>query len=84
MRASRAAAKLEDRLEIRGRQYMSGGITRRGVLAAVGAAAAAFGAPVAGRAEDIERHGISTDHLDPSWSKRYVHARTATPFHDNR
>jgi len=38
---------------------MSGGITRRGVLAAVGAAAAAFGAPVAGRAEDIERHGIS-------------------------
>src|SRR6516162_1222420 len=59
MRASRAAAKLEDRLEIRGRQYMSGGITRRGVLAAVGAAAAAFGAPVAGRAEDIERHGIS-------------------------
>ena len=34
--------------------------------------------------ELIERHGISTDHLDPSWSKRYVHARTATPFHDNR
>jgi microcin C transport system substrate-binding protein len=38
---------------------MSYGTTRRGALAAVGAAAAAFGAPVAGRAEDIERHGIS-------------------------